>query len=386
MISVAFFLFLKMAKKGNLGGLMPAAPLLAAVVLSFVASLVLASQDSALYGVLMVAVVLAARTFIATIGLGAVISCYFQASIISVIILVATTAGELAAFRFSGERFAPFEFHPNLLAFIFATYVPIQWWAPLQSRRTRNFARAFAIVSGMLLTLTISRGSVVAVLCGILAVLLTRFVPRVISGRLQFSRRAVVFACFGAFLLIGTVYTQKTIVSDAYTSVYSVFELDSKYRGLQTGLTGRTDVWRDALDMLSDGSWLTGNGYRTGGERVGASVDNGYLTALFELGFFAAAFVILRYLYALYVCGQQVAKVHEPVQASWSTALFVFLMIFLVNNIVARYLFGYGNPASLLGLFLLTTTGDEIKGLNSLDRGREHELFAAGVRLGSLRA
>jgi len=355
-------------------------------VLPFIASLVLAHQDSALYGALMVGVLLAARTFIATIGLDAVISCYFQASIINVIILVATNAGELAAFRFGGERFAPFEFHPNLLGFILATYIPIQWWAPLQSRRTRNFARAFAIVSGLLVILTISRGSVVAVFCGILPVLLTRFVLRVISGRLQFSRRAVVSACFGAFVLISIVYTQKRVISAAYTTVYSVFELDSKYRGLQTGFTGRKDIWLDTLDILSDGSWLTGNGYRTSEERVGTSLDNGYLTALFELGFFAAAFVILRYLYALYVCGQLVAKVREPEPASWSTLLSVFLIIFLVNNIVARYLFGFGNPASLLGLFLLTTTGDEIKGLDSIDTGREHELVPAVMRLSSSRA
>jgi hypothetical protein len=364
MISVAFFLFLKMARKGNLGGLVPAAPMVAAAVLPLAASLVLARQESALYGALMVAVLLAARTFIATIGLDAVISCYFQASIINVIILVGASAGELAAFRFDGERFSPFEFHPNLLGFILATYIPVQWWAPLQSRRTRNFARAFAIVSGLLVISTISRGSVVAVFCGILLVLLMRFVPRVVSGRLKLSRRAVVFTCFGASVLVPVVYTQKTVIWDAYANIYSVFELDSKYRGLQTGFTGRTDIWRDTLDRLSDGSWLTGNGYRTGEERVGASLDNGYLTILFELGCFAAAFVILRYFYALYVCGQLMAKSHEPEPASWSTAVFIFLIIFLVNNIVARYLFGYGNPASLLGLFLLTTTRDEIKGLD----------------------
>ncbi len=116
MVSVAFFLFLKMARKGTLGGLVPVAPMLAAAVLPLIASLVLARQDSALYGALMIAVLLAARTFVATIGLDAVISCYFQASIINVILLVAASAGELAEFRFGGGRFAPLAFHPNLLA------------------------------------------------------------------------------------------------------------------------------------------------------------------------------------------------------------------------------------------------------------------------------
>ncbi len=137
--------------------------------------------------------------------------------------------------------------------------------------------------------------------------------------------------------------------------------------------------------MADHGSWLTGNGYRTGEEKVGASLDNGYLTILFELGCFPAAFVILRYLYALYLSGELVAM-HEREQAGWSTVLFVFLIVFLVNNIVARYVFGYGNPVSLLGLFLLTTTGDEIKGLDRLGTGREKELVAAVVRLGSSRA
>ncbi len=96
-----------------------------------------------------------------------------------------------------------------------------------------------------------------AVLCGIAFVLLTRFVISVISSPLQFSRRAGLSVCFGAFVLISIAYTQKTVISDAYTNIYSVFLLDDKYRGLQSGLSGRTDIWRDALDMLSDGSWLT---------------------------------------------------------------------------------------------------------------------------------
>jgi hypothetical protein len=365
MLCVGFFLFFRITRKRGLAALVPGVPMLVAAIFPLIFSFFVADKDPALYGTLMVAVLLAARIIVATIGLDAVMSCYFYASIINVIILIVSSAGELVAFRFGGGRFAPFEFHPNLLAFILATYIPIQWCAPLQSRRTKNLARAFAIVSGLLLISTISRGSVMAVLCGLLAFFLMRFVAAMKSRQLRFSRRQALLACLAVFVLVSIAYTQQQRISDAFATVYSVFELDSKYRGLQTGLTGRTDIWLDTLNMLSDGSWLSGNGYRTGGERVGTSLDNGYLTVLFELGCFPAVFIILRYVYALSVSGQLVLKVHEPEPASWSTALFVFLIIFLVNNIVARYVFGYGNPASLLGLFLLIATGDEVKEVNS---------------------
>jgi hypothetical protein len=52
----------------------------------------------------------------------------------------------------------------------------------------------------------------------------------------------------------------------------------------------------------------------------------------------------------------------------------VFLSFFLTNNIVARYLFGIGNPVSLLALFFLVLHLDEFRPRNRTLREAEHRL------------
>jgi exopolysaccharide production protein ExoQ len=147
---------------------------------------------------------------------------------------------------------------------------------------------------------------------------------------------------------------QSDALSSAWDYLDNALDITSPYRGIGSGLSGRTENWAVTIQLLQRGSWLWGEGYRAGNS-LDLFIDNGYLVAWYELGIIPLILIAARYL-ALFSHAFQLHTDTKGNEAGWWAGLCLILAVFLTNNVVARYLFGMGNPFSLLGLFFLVAT------------------------------
>jgi O-antigen ligase len=152
-----------------------------------------------------------------------------------------------------------------------------------------------------------------------------------------------------------------------YSFIDEHLELSSPYRGLNTGLTGRIAVWRSVLDVLKDGSWLGGNGLRSTDQIAYDinTVDNGYLVLLYEAGVIPAIGICLLYFTHT---GRVVRNYLHSRDEGDSRALIGLVLVtvaFFTNNLTARYLFGMGNPYSLMMLVFLAAPVEPLRAMHS---------------------
>jgi len=86
---------------------------------------------------------------------------------------------------------------------------------------------------------------------------------------------------------------------------------------------------------------------------VDLTIDNGYLTLVYEAGIVVALFVVLKLFWVMFTAFRLYVQSTNREAAALYAALLFTLIVFLTNNVVNRYLFGIGNPFSLLSLFLI---------------------------------
>jgi hypothetical protein len=138
-------------------------------------------------------------------------------------------------------------------------------------------------------------------------------------------------------------------------------DLFSPRRGLGTGLSGRIDNWNFTLYSLKRGSWFLGNGFRSGTAELGFSIDNGYLTIVYEIGIVPALLVTIKYIWVTLSFALKYFRAQTFQDTALYLSLIFIMVVFLTNNIVARYLFGLGNPFSLLAIFFLLLSRKDLK-------------------------
>jgi hypothetical protein len=257
----------------------------------------------------------------------------------------------------SGARLNYASIHPNALGYVFAGFVPAQLWGVLQARRalTKSAALLLMVGSVLLIVLASSRGSLVSIAAAAIILFI------VIGARTLRLRTGARYVGVGGILLVigilGVTYSSSRVVAD---SVRSIMLVDDPYRGLDSGMTGRSAAWANATYRLVSGRWITGYGFRTATETIDADIDNGYITLWFELGLLPATVITLWFVY-IWMCGIRAAViVQSRLERNTTFALTGFLTIVLVNNIFARYLFGIGNPTSLLGIILFAAPSARI--------------------------
>ena len=80
-------------------------------------------------------------------------------------------------------------------------------------------------------------------------------------------------------------------------------------------------------------------------------IDNSYVVALYEVGLFPLALICIRFVkVAWQFATRYLVSGHS--EESINLVCVLLLTVFLLNNFVARYLFGIGNPYSLLAILL----------------------------------
>jgi len=196
------------------------------------------------------------------------------------------------------------------------------------------------------------------VLCGIGVIFLTgsrsamlgTFVAIVVALyllRKSFGKKEIVVSCIVVLIAVVICFLYWSVV---WGYISSFLALDSKYRGLTSGATGREIAWAAAWEIFKENPWL-GVGYRAHRDvlKIASSAHNGYLATLVEvgiLGFSSAMVIIFSGLIGL----RRRAAAGERSSALLLALIFGYLVIAMFE----RFLFNQGNPTSLifmLGVF-----------------------------------
>lgn len=201
--------------------------------------------------------------------------------------------------------------------------------------RRLPFRAVAVLLSLYVMYLTNSRSALI----GTAIALLLYFVLR---GRTLFAwSLAAVLSVSGVIVASGSDYLSK--IADQTSQV---LHLHNKYRGLNSGFTGRALLWQETIDIWHEHP-LIGSGYRAIEELIpqGMSSHDGYLEILGETGIFGAlsmalfSFQGIRGLISDSRKGSQVAQLGLAL-----TAGYLFIAVF------ERYFVNFGNPTSLLVL------------------------------------
>ncbi len=316
---------------------------------------------SQIYGLVFIGIFLCARLVVQEIGVPDIVRAYSQAAILTACFLV--ISGRRAMFATESTRFtAGTRAHPNLVGFVMAGYFPVIAWRAIEEKagwRKKLLIVLSAATLGILF-LTGSRGSVAAVLFAGGA-LLVRAVGRGWLTRVRLRHLHVMI--FLILIPLGLMFLfEHNRVGRIGDYLNDFLSLSSTQRGLKSGLSGRTGIWRVAFGILSlHDRWLFGFGYRAGDRMVG-TIDNGYVQLLFESGLIAGG-MIFGSMLRLFTLLWKASRSH--VNNAWTRyymMLWCLMIVYFLNNISTRYLFSFGSPFSLCILFLMAASRRELTG------------------------
>src|SRR6266403_3101549 len=313
-----------------------------------------AYDKSLTFGAFISLCLILARLYMAVVPIREVLEAYFWSGIVSVAILMALGFGGLMQSLETLERFTPFSFHPNLLAFLLAGYFCVMVWKFITGRwRMKILSGLVGFACLVIIFLAASRGSLVGIVAGLLFVAGMEIV-RAKKGQRQKILR---FSLLTASLLLGLfLYVQNLEQTHAALSYADeVLQFSDDYRGLGSGLSGRLDRWKEVTRVFSDGTFLIGRGMRYTDLSEATIIDNSYLVILYEVGLIPLILITWRFFgIARRFVGNYFHSLTES-QRNFNLACSLLMVTLLVNNIVDRYLFGVGNPYSLVAFLMFAT-------------------------------
>lgn len=249
------------------------------------------------------------------------------------------------------QRHAYEDFHPNLVGYCFCIFSAVSMLLLAERRKWWLIVTFLNLIIASYISIDVSsRGSLFAVFMGIfvcVGLFLLTAKARIKNGLLALFLVALVGA--GALVL---VYFSVVAISESdnrmAVALSNKLDLNNKYRGLDSGFTGRFDTWAYAYDMVEAEDLVWGIGFRRSGDIYGA-IDNGYIVVLIENGIFVFVTLII------YICLRVVncSSMLSGKDSLFYIGLISAMVMCLANNFVARYLLAVGNPGAILGMFLL---------------------------------
>jgi hypothetical protein len=214
--------------------------------------------------------------------------------------------------------------HPNFIGMIVLSIILSSLYI-----KSKIFTLIIYLLSFTVLIIVSSRA---AILCVVLIMFLDFFFFKKIAFFNLKSKLA-------KFLLI--IFYTVIFIYFGYEIINNLFLLDDKYRGLNSGFTGRDVRWLLAFDKWLENFWL-GVGYGESINFIGFSIDNAYLTILLEIGFFGMITYLFMVLYSL-ITYYKNKKYYEV----------LFIIIYLLYGIFEKRYFSVGNSFSIIFIFLI---------------------------------
>ena len=309
--------------------------------------------DSLQYALLLSVCVVMLRLYTTVVSLREVLEAFFWSGVFSTLVLAVVTFTSLVESMSTLVRFSPLSFHPNLLGFTLAGYFCAMAWKILTGR---SYIRVIAALTGTICLVIIffasSRGSILGLLVGLGTLVFIVFVKANRIQRKKILRLGVLTV--GLVTLLVVYLSGLESVKNVFDTADKVLELTNNYRGIDTGLTGRVDRWAAVGHLLANGTIVLGRGFRSSDYEFQA-VDNSYLVILYDLGVVALIVIATRFVFILARFIRSYLRSDEPARSAFWLTCCLVMIVLMVNSTVARYLFGLGNPFSLLALFIFAT-------------------------------
>src|SRR5262245_36322039 len=201
------------------------------------------------------------------------------------------------------------------------------------------------VVMGTVIYLTGARASAVAALFGLTVTMVSR---RRIAGGTGY---ALLVFCVLVGAALAAYYGDAVI-----RGLAEFFAIDDRYRGLESGGSGRLEAWKATWSLFLSHPVL-GVGFRAHETllKINSSAHNGYLALLAEIGligFAAALFFTFTGLWRIWRRSQ------DPSQTYSYSVLLGLACGYFVLAVFERYFINAGNPTSLL--FLLSILGPSL--------------------------
>jgi O-antigen ligase len=260
------------------------------------------------------------------------------------------------------ERLMAFNFHPNLLGLQLAGFLCVIVWKFMTGGwMVKLFSGLLGLACMVVIFLTSSRGAIVGVAAGFA---FTGVASIGAATKRQRKRMLWISALAVALLTVsfGFIYSFDS-TKDAFDGLDQLLALSSAERGLDSGMTGRVDLWHQILRVFSDGTWLFGHGVRSSDVAfVDPSIDNSYLVILYDMGIVPLILIVWRFVIILRNVTRACFHDRNAQARRLYIACGMFLVVLLVTAIVERSLFAVGNPFSLLAFLFFAAPAQFWKG------------------------
>lgn len=250
-------------------------------------------------------------------------------------------------------RFAPLGMHPNLTGLVYGGGALLFVQHALDATRLRTKA-----LSGGMAFLCVGMVLAASARASLLGLAVAAAVGLAVVA-LRGSVRARQMLAIGAVAGLGLMLLNAPRIG-GYLTV--MLDLESSTRGVESGATGRTELWEQGVDLIfSDPLGLAfGRGLRsTGPESIGFHVESSYINLMLEVGLVFTVLIVGR----IVLLTARTLALPLSRQAGGYLWLFVGLMLTLVltQSVFNRYLIAVGNPYSLLVLILCIKAEIELR-------------------------
>jgi len=243
-------------------------------------------------------------------------------------------------------RYQPLGMHPNLAGLVYGGGVLlfIQHYLAVPKTSQKVFAASMAFLCLFVLLAASARASLLA-----LAVSgLVGMAGIAIGGSVKARLVLLVALAIG----IGVALFKLDDILNYFTLI---LDLESDTRGLDSGATGRTDIWLDGISLVFSDLILmvTGRGLRAAlPEIIGFPVESSYINLALEHGVVLGAFMVIVFYKTAWKAVRQ--GVSQSQSGDYEILLFGLMLVFILfQSIFNRYLIAVGNPYSLFVFFLI---------------------------------
>jgi O-antigen ligase len=241
-------------------------------------------------------------------------------------------------------RFSPFGLHPNLVGFVYGAGAMVLFFCGIVRF---GIVRWVYFLSSIFCVLFIFASQARA---GLVALFFGVFVSSIISINLWTQKvKNIVFLTAATMLLIITINFEYF-----YLILADMLDLESDTRGIDSGGTGRFELWQLGVETFLESGWkfFLGGGMRSSSaEFIGFSTESSYITIFLEFGLIGG----VLFLFVVYKNILFIAKSLKNPSKNWFLVLFFILSIFIftvIQSIFNRYMLAIGNQFSLLFLIL----------------------------------
>ncbi len=242
-------------------------------------------------------------------------------------------------------RYQPLGMHPNLSGLVYGggALLFFQRYLTVRKRSQKLFALAIvALCLCVLLAASARAGMAALAFTGLTGIFLIA-----LQGSRRSRRNLLLLAVVGVIVMLFNWVAIKD-----YLSV--ILDLDSPTRGVESGATGRTEIWRAGIQLVFSNEVLlfTGRGIRSAlPELIGFPVESSYINLALEHGVVFGLLITLAFVVTAFrAIRQGLQRGRRDDQLFMAGLMVVFI---LAQSIFNRYLIGVGNPYSLWILVLL---------------------------------